>query len=1012
LNVTPGEWQQLFSLLDTAFELPLSQRAAWLADLELPSATLKDTLGRLLSQHAILETADFLASPVSLRVFQEPTDHRHAVDVGSNVGPYRLIAEIGVGGMGSVWLAERVDGQLTRQVAVKLPHAGPFERQLVARFAQERDILAGLEHPHIARLYDAGIAATGQPYLALEYVEGVPITDFCDRERLQIRERLLLFQQVLDAVQYAHSQLIVHRDIKPSNILITTSRQAVLLDFGIAKLVTGGEVRESELTQLGVRALTPDYAAPEQIARGAITIAADVYSLGVVLYELVTGCRPYSVTRVSPAALEEAILAGDARVPSHAAIDDAGATNRGTTIRRLARALKGDLDTIILKALKKLPNERYPTSDAFRQDVDRFLRGLPVQARPDTLWYRSRKFVERNRLAVGAAAAVTISLVAGFGIAVWQARAANREAQIAENQARTAEGVQGFIEEMLAANTADQPNPELARQTTARELLDRGSRKIATSLNDAPVAKLRVLKTLSRMYRGLDLENEATGLARERVSLARSVYGYMDVRLADALIDLAATANGGFQIAEAGAALKEAEAILDHERDDASPMRGRADVQLAFYNSAQTNYANTLLYAERAVAVLRPHGPSKDLAQALWVQANSKINSGRPGDGLVAATEALAIAKSLNGQINSLLPGIYLDLGYAQTELADFAGAEASFRDSVTAAQAIYGSNASTTLETQRMLGDLLWMTSRVHDSLDVLSSARGVALTLAANGNSSTIPELTLLKEARALTLYGRFEDAPADIRAAEQIRAKLLPVAWLNARVLETDAEYLTETGAYPDAEARLERAAEIEAGLGWDESSQYNVNVILRTRLLMAEGRGAEATKVFAGYKTADDPSRPNFLAVLEQKVTNAELALLRNDAQESATQAAWVHAHDLPSDKRMYLEIYETRALLVDGKSHLLRAEAREALPLLQRAVVLGTKVYDPTTSPRLADAEVALASCYVTLGNLAAARQLMVDATAIHATHKHLGEHYRKPLRLLIARFNNAREGSR
>ncbi len=1013
MKATSAEWRQLFSLLDMALELTPAERGAWLEDPGGPPPALKPTLERLLAEHAYLETGDFLAAPLSLnlasegalRAALEPPD---LPDVGSEIGPYRLIREIGVGGMGRVWLAHRVDGQLDRQVALKLPFAGPFQRELMARFARERDILAALEHPHIARLYDAGVSANGQPFLALQYIDGTPINDYCNTRHLSVEERLQLFRQVLGAVQYAHSHLVVHRDLKPSNMLVTAAGEVQLLDFGIAKLLTPDRPGAPALTEFAGRALTLDYAAPEQVTGAPITTATDVYSLGVVLFELLTGRRPYYLNHVSRGALEDAILNAEPRRPSLVAAE-ASEVKDAHEAHRFRRSLRADLDTILLKALKKSPGDRYATADAFAADIDNYIAGRPVLARPDTLRYRARRFLARNRIAAGAAAAVSLSLIAGLGVAIWQAGSAHRQARIAQDEARTAEAVQGFIEDILATNTADQPNPQLARQTTARELLDRGRHTIATSLNDAPVAKLRVLKTLWRMYRGLDLDNEAADLGRERVALARAVYGPLDVRLADALIDLGTATVGAFQIEEGGHALQEAEQILDHARDNSSPLRARLDVELAFYYSAKGDNDQRLLYAGRAIALLRSLGPSKDLVVALWARANGMVTAGRPEEALDPAKEALVLVNSLNGQINSLRPGIYTNLGYAQTEVADFASAEASLRDAVAASQGVYGANASTTLESMRMLGDLLLMTSRLRDSLDVLRPARDVAIALGAGGDSGTIPELTLLKEARVLTQYGRLEDARADIRAAEGIRAKFTPVSWLTARMLEAEGESLTETGDYASARERLGRASDIEVEIGWDKSTQFNTNVLLRTRLLMAEGRGIDAAKVFESFRTADDPSRPNFLAVLERHTTEAEIALIKGDTQAAALEAARLRSDELPEGKRMYLESYELRSLLVEGQSHLLRGEARDALPLLQQAVTLSARLYDPNASPRLADAKVALAHCYVILGDLRAARTLLAQATTIHATHPLIGEHYRKRLHVVTALLEHARQ---
>ena len=304
MKIDREQWGRLSALLDAALDVDAGERESWLQQLSGDAAALREPLRVLLAQRAHIETDDFLKTPdfaAALRLESARSQHA-ALDLqaASEVGAYRLLRELGRGGMGSVWLAERIDGKLKRQVALKFPYAGPNQRQLAERLARERDILAGLEHPNIARLYDADVTSLGQPFLVLEYVDGVPINDYCDQHRLTIRERLVLALQVLNAVQYAHTHLVVHRDLKPSNILITNDRVARLLDFGIAKLVSDGEARETALTQFGGRALTPDYASPEQISGQPITTASDVYSLGVVLYELLTGNQPVSVEARQP----------------------------------------------------------------------------------------------------------------------------------------------------------------------------------------------------------------------------------------------------------------------------------------------------------------------------------------------------------------------------------------------------------------------------------------------------------------------------------------------------------------------------------------------------------------------------------------------------------------------------------------------------------------------------------------------------------------------------------------
>ncbi|HXI67542.1 MAG TPA: hypothetical protein VNH41_06365, partial [Steroidobacteraceae bacterium] len=432
--------------------------------------------------------------------------------------------------------------------------------------------------------------------------------------------------------------------------------------------------------------------------------------------------------------------------------DSLFAARRATTVKKMRAALAGDLDTIVLKALKKQPSERYATADAFRQDIERFLSGHAVQAKPDTFWYRARRFLARNRLATGAVAAVVLALLAGLGAALWQAGRARQQARVAQEHARTAEAVQRFMEDLFEANTADQASPEVARNTTARQLLDRGSSKVQAALKDTPAAKLRVLKTLSQMYNGLDLDNKAAELARERVALARSLYGPADVRLVQALVDFGDIANSADLMDEAGRALTEAEHILDRAQDTASPTRGKLDGQLAYHYQSAGDWPRSLAYAQRAIQLLRPLGPSYDLAFALFVQAGCSSDAGDPRTAKAASLEAVSLVTATRGRINSLAPGIYAQLGYAQTELAEFADAESSLRQAVTASQSITGPETLDTIEMVRTLGDFFMETSRIDQGLQVLAPARGMALEIAARGETSMLPALLLIKDAGLL--------------------------------------------------------------------------------------------------------------------------------------------------------------------------------------------------------------------------------------------------------------------
>jgi eukaryotic-like serine/threonine-protein kinase len=425
VQIDPAQWSALSRLLDEALDVPISRLDHWLDSLPASDAPHKSKLRQLLKQRAAAETGDFLITLP--KVAERPAARvRPAAGLapGTVIGPYVVEEEIGRGGMGAVWRARRSDGVIKRPLALKLPHAGPQSPELIERFTRERDILGELSHPNIARLDDAGVTDSGQPFLALEHVPGAPLTDYCDELGLDVRARLRLYMQVLGAVQYAHSHLVIHRDLKPSNVIVTPQGQAMLLDFGIAKLIPDDDHGR---TQVGAAALTPEYASPEQIAGKPVSTASDIYSLGVLLFELLTGERPYRLSRTTRGALEDAILSSEPQRPSAAVQSVAAAMARGTSVQTLSHSLRGDLDTIVLKALKKSPAERYATADALSRDIGHYLRGEPVTARAGGSWYRFRKLVGRHKLPVAAATGAALAFVGTAAVALFEAHIANTE---------------------------------------------------------------------------------------------------------------------------------------------------------------------------------------------------------------------------------------------------------------------------------------------------------------------------------------------------------------------------------------------------------------------------------------------------------------------------------------------------------------------------------------------------------------------------------------------------------
>jgi eukaryotic-like serine/threonine-protein kinase len=747
------DWPVISTLFDQAVDLSEPQRQAWLESLPQDQRVHRTTLELLLADHAHVQTRDFLRTMPKVGLSADNSDDPYAVGPGEgvrSVGPYRLLRELGRGGMGSVWLAERSDGLLKRQVALKLPHPGLATRAFAERLARERDILASLEHPRIGRLYDAGVTAEGQPYIALAYVQGHTLIAHCRTQALGVRECIALFHQVLEAVQYAHAHLVIHRDLKPSNVLVDELGQVHLLDFGIAKLLVDGQAEATELTLEAGQALTPDYASPEQIAGSAVSTASDVYSLGVLLYELLAGVRPYRLQRQASATLEQALQVMDVPRPSAAA--------RGAGDLPTARALRGDLDTIVLKAMQKSPADRYTTADAFSQDLQRYLDGAPVLARPDAVTYRIGKFVRRHRVGVAAGVLAALALGAGFASTTWQARKANQ-------QAERAQAVKEFLVGLF--RQAD-PNKSAVQDLTAREMLQRGQDELKTKLKDQPRLRAEISGVLSEVYSQLNDEASAKPLAEARRDLTLALDGPDSVSHGEAL-----------------EALAEVQSAL-----------GEREASIANYSRARSIYADHA--AERR----------SDLAEISGHIAFQQVELGRLQEAVDTLTASIPLMESALGSGNHLTLHYKTVLAVTVARLGDFARAEriaAEVLPRLTALDSERPTNAATI---RSNLAQMLMSASRFEQAEALFHQAGDSARRMWGPDSLNAITDDRSLAQAQFEA--GHFAEAARMAEDAVKRAARALGEDSVNTRLTRSLAvRPLLMVGRMADAEALARRS-----------------------------------------------------------------------------------------------------------------------------------------------------------------------------------------------------------
>ncbi len=774
----------------------------------------------------------------------EPQGHLFATGERS----YRIVSELGRGGMGIVYLAERSDGELSHRVAIKqITARAATDPEVLSRFLVERQILARLDHPHLAKLLDAGTAHDGAPYFVMEHIQGERIDRYCEEGRLSTPERLRLFRSVCLAVHYAHQNLVVHRDLKPSNILVTADGTPKLLDFGIAKLLDPeGQGVE---TVLGRQPMTPKYASPEQVRGEPVTTATDVYSLGVLLYALLTGSLPYRVKGESPLELARAICEQEPDRPSTALgrrleLTGAGGGTTGDETRTPThlphrRQLRGDLDAIVLKAMRKEPRERYASADELAEDLRRHLEGLAVAARRGTVTYRAGKFLRRHKLPV-AAALLVVGLTLGFAVSL------RRQLDRTEIERDKAKRTAAFLTELFAVSD---PSQSLGETITARELLDQGAAKMKADTSLAPEVRAALLETIGAVYRSLGLLASARPLLAEAVDLRRRAGGG-SIELATSLSHLGLLDNDQGEFQAAQASFEEARALLV-ALPDASP----ADLATTLDNLAVARfYQGDFEAAEdlqrEAVAVRRRDGePTAELARDLHNLASTLQSRGKHAEAELVLRESLDLRRKLLGDEHPDIAASLNNLAWLLHDKQRLEEAEPLYREALAIQRKVYGREHPAIAATLNNLGVLLDRRHLLADSEPLLREALAMRVELLGvehpdvGTSSQTLGALLAQK--------GDLVEAERLYRQALAVWGKALPARHPNlAFPLHGLGSVLCDTGRTEEGEGRLRGAIELaKAGL----PDGHWLPTVAESELgacLAAQGRYAEAEPLLVG------------------------------------------------------------------------------------------------------------------------------------------------------------------
>ena len=892
--MTPERWQQVKPILDAALRRDPGERVAYLGEACGRDPALREEVERLLAwadEGEALERPPLqdLAEVESLLAAGPPLsggalETNGGTEPTLRIGAYRALRELGRGGAGVVYLAARDDAEYRKRVAIKVLSWGAEFGDVVSRFRNERQIVAGMEHPNVARLLDGGSTEDGRPYFVMEYVEGRPIDQFCDAGRLPIRERLRLFLGVCSAVDFVHRNLVVHRDLKPANILVTPDGVPKLLDFGIAKLLSPElSAAPLDVTHPDTRAMTPEYASPEQVRGDPITTASDIYSLGILLYELLAGRRPYRLRSLQLHELARAICEEEPVPPSVAAALTEDVPGPGGSVRKmtpetvssaraetpwgLRRRLEGDLDAVVLMALRKEPQRRYGSVGQLAEDVQRVLEGLPIRARTPTLAYRASRFLRRHKTTVAAAAAVAVSLMALSTVAVWQRDRARKEAA-------RASAISAFLEETLRSGD---PTARGGRAVTVEEVLARAVNRIQSSFaNDAETAAELKL-TLGSTYSQLGLYDEAEPLLRSSRDLLARTHGESDSSLILPLDALATvrTEQGDYE---------EAERLYDRAlglsrafgRDNA--LEAEILDHLGSLHSRQQHYVAAEQLFERALAIQRQvwaSDPAKT-AGSLNNLAAVYALTGRFMEAEPLLRRSLALTEKELGPEHPSSTTVRYNLGAVALGLRRYAEAEPLIVQALAAEEKALGPDHPSVARIRGLLGCLYVDQGRDAEAEALLRSS--LKATEARPGLGAH-RGLTLTSLGRLYLDSSRYADAESALHRSLELAETHpgLPDPTM-ARLLTNLAELSARAGRFEEGEHFCRRAQKAEERIRqWGGDPQLYVADRLKVEALLQAGQGRRGTaeelsrQALAIYERALGPEHPEARTVRESLST---------------------------------------------------------------------------------------------------------------------------------------------